>query len=217
MNIKLKNKLVKIVSDYLNDECDISHDFTHAHLVLRNAEAIAKQEKADLDIVTASALFHDIIVYPKNGANTRKSQHDSAELAVRILKTIKEFPSKKIEAVKKCILECSFTQNLSPSSLESKVLQDADLLESTGAISIMRTFASAALMKRRFFDLDDPFCKKRAVEKENQKFAVDLFFLRLLNAGKRIKTKTAKKIATRRTKFLKQFLAELEKEIYEKF
>lgn len=94
-------------------------------------------------------------------------------------------------------------------------MQDADLLESTGAISIMRTFASAALMKRRFFNIEDPFCKKRIIN--NQKFTMDLFFLRLLKAGQRIKTKTAKKIAVRRTKFLKQFLKELEKEIYEKF
>jgi uncharacterized protein len=214
MNIKLKNQLIGIVHQYI-DESDISHDFIHTQLVLRNAEQIAKQEKADRDIVVAAALFHDIIVYPKNSADTCKSQHDSAKLAAKILKTIKEFPAVKIEAVKKCILECSFTQNLPPSSLESKVLQDADLLESTGAISIMRTFASAALMKRRFFNIEDPFCKKRIVN--NQKFATDLFFLRLLKAGQRIKTKTAKKIAVRRTKFLKQFLKELGKEIYEKF
>lgn len=214
MNIKLKNKLMKIVGQHM-DESDISHDFIHTQLVLRNAEQIAKQEKADRDIVVAAALFHDIIVYPKNSADTCKSQHDSAELAAQILKTIKDFPTKKIEAVKKCILECSFTQNLSPSSLESKILQDADLLESTGAIAIMRTFASAALMKRRFFNMEDPFCKKRIVN--NQKFATDLFFMRLFKVKERIKTKAAKKIAARRTKFLKQFLKELEKEIYEKF
>jgi len=46
MNIKLKNKLSDIVHQHM-DENDISHDFIHTQLVLRNAEQIAKHEKAD--------------------------------------------------------------------------------------------------------------------------------------------------------------------------
>ena len=213
MNIKLKNKLIDIAYSYISDE-DIAHDFIHTMLVLRNAENIAKYEKADKDIVVASALFHDVIVYPKNSEKTSESQIDSAKLVEKILKQIEQFPNKKIEAVKRCILECSFTKNLKASSIESKILQDADLLESTGAIAIMRTFASAALTKRCFFDTEDPFCKNREI---SSKFALDLFFSRLLEVEKRIKTKVAKKIVQRRTKFLKQFLKELEREIYEQF
>jgi uncharacterized protein len=70
----------------------------------------------------------------------------------------------------------------------------------------MRTYASAGQMKNPFYNAEDPFCKNR---KPNAlKFALDLFFERLLKVEERMHTKTAKKIAKRRTKFLNIFLKE---------
>ena len=45
------------------------------------------------------------------------------------------------------------------------------------------------------------------------KYSIDLFYTRLLNIKDRIKTKTAKSIAERRTKFLLDFLEEFKKEL----
>lgn len=210
MNKTLRQQLITIAKEKISS-IDVSHDYNHAMQVLSNAEMIAKQENGDLDILVPAALFHDIIVYPKNSVNKLKSQDDSAKAAEAILKTFENYPQQKIQEVATCIKECSFSQGIVPSTLSSKILQDADRLESTGAISIMRTFSSSGQMQRPLYDLSDPFCKKR--EPGNICFGIDLFYARLLKVVKRMNTKTAKKIAKRRTTFLKIFLKELDLEL----
>ncbi len=210
MNTELKNQLIKIAKEKIPDT-DVSHDFKHALRVLLNAERIAKEENGDFDIIVPAALFHDLVVYPKNHPDKHKSQEESAEAAERILNTFGNFPKEKIERVKTCILECSFSKGIIPDLLESKILQDADGLEATGAISIMRTYSSTGQMKRPFYNSEDPFCKNR--EPNASKFALDLFYERLLKVAERMHTETAKKIAKRRTDFLNDFLKEFKLEL----
>ncbi len=210
MNVGLKAKLIKIARQKISD-IDASHDFYHAQRVLTNAEMIAHKEKADMDIIVPAALFHDLIVYPKNHPNRHLSQEESALAAQKILEKLPHYPKKKIEAVKTCILECSFTKGIIPNLLESKILQDSDGLEATGAISIMRTYSSTGQMKRPFYNAEDPFCTKR--EPDSKKYALDLFYTRLLKVEGRMHTKTAKQIAKHRTAFLKTFLKEFKLEL----
>src|SRR3989344_2985380 len=203
----LENKLIEIAKSKITSE-DPSHDIYHTLRVLKNAKYITEKESGDLDIIVASAILHDLVTYPKNDPRSKNEQNESAEAAEKILRSIKEFPQAKIDLVKKSIGICSFSKNIKPEFLEAKILQDADKLEATGAISIMRTFASSGIMKRQFYDLADPFCKNR--EPDNFKYSIDLFYTRLLVVKDRMHTKTGRKIAERRTQFLEEFLIELE-------
>jgi len=92
------------------------------------------------------------------------------------LEKILGYNKEKIPEVEKAIKEHSFNRGVSPESLESKIVQDADRLEATGAIAVMRTFCSAGQMRREFYDLQDPFCEQR----KPGRYALDLFFERLL-------------------------------------
>lgn len=212
MDIKLRNKLVNIAKQRISSD-DVSHDFEHASRVLSNAEIIAKEENADLDVIVPAALFHDLVVYPKNHPDRHKSQEESSDAAEKILNSLDNFPKEKINKVKICILECSFSKGIVPELLESKILQDADGLEATGAISIMRTYSSTGQMKRLFYNPEDPFCKNR--QPNGPKFALDLFYERLLKVESRMHTQKAKSIAKRRTKFLLDFLKEFKIELNE--
>jgi len=133
--------------------------------------------------------------------------------AGEILADVSEYPKEKIPAVQTCIRECSFSKGTPATSLESEVLQDADRLEATGAISIMRTCASSGQMNRKFYDLADPF---REYTKP-VKFAstLDLFYLRLLIVEKTMHTELGKTMARHRTAFLEQFLLQLKQELSE--
>ncbi len=211
MDNKLKNKLIGIAKKYINN--DLSHDFSHAYRVMNLATKIAIAEKADLDIVVPAALFHDIFVY-KGSPKYNVEHEESAKFAGKMLLKIKEYPKEKIEGVVYAIIVCSFSKNIKPKLLEAKVLQDADLLESTGAVSIMRTFGSSTPMHiNSYYDLKDPFCHKR--KPNDRKYSLDLFFTRLLKAGDRMHTKTAKRLALRRNAFLKEFINEIRDEIKE--
>ncbi|HVA82705.1 MAG TPA: HD domain-containing protein [Candidatus Aquilonibacter sp.] len=211
MDTRLRNKLVTLAKKRVKN--DISHSFDHISRVLRISEKIGRTEKADLDILVPAALFHDIVVY-KGTKNQHKEVDESVKIATNILKHINEYPQSKISAVKYAISVCSFSKNITPKTLEAKILQDADLLEATGAISIMRTFGSSTVMgSRSFYAQKDPFSKKR---KPNDKlYSLDLFFTRLLIANSRMHTKSAKTIAKRRTAFLHHFLDELSLELKE--
>jgi uncharacterized protein len=207
----LKNKLIKIAQERQVKD-DPSHDFQHIIRVLNLAEKIGRSVKADQDIIIPAALFHDTIVYRKDMPQSRNESNESADIVGEILSNISEYPQDKIKSVQTCIRQCSFSKGIIPELPESKVLQDADRLEATGAISIMRTFASSGQMGRQFYDPLDPFCKKGTVKFRS---AIDLFYDRLLIVEKTMHTKLAKKMAKKRTMFLKKFLAQLKNELIE--
>lgn len=208
MDTTVRQQLIEIAKENISND-DVSHDVEHSMRVLSNAERIAKEENGDLDIIIPAALFHDLIVYPKNHPDRSKSQEESAEAAEKILKSFPYFSQEKIDKIKICILECSFSKGIIPETLESKILQDSDGLEATGAISIMRTYSSTGQMKRPFYNNEDPFCERRKIGN----YALDLFYERLLKVAERMHTTTAKKIAERRTIFLYDFLKELKLEL----
>lgn len=207
---KLRNELIEEAKKRISSN-DPSHDIEHALRCLSIAERIAKDEKADLEIIIPAALFHDVVIYPKNDPRSKYASDESAELAKKILNNIKDYPKNKIDKVFIAIKQCSFSKGIMPDILEAKILQDADKLEATGAISIMRTFSSTGLMQRPFYHPEDPFCKNR--EPDSHNFAIDLFYTRLLKVEALMHTKMGRKIAKRRTIFLKVFLDELKKEL----
>jgi len=211
MKKTLENKLLDIAKKNQTKN-DPSHDFQHVFRVYKLAAQIGKNENADLDIIIPAALFHDIIVYLKNHPNSKNEAHESAEFAKNTLMKIKEYPKSKISRVCTCIEQCSFSKGITPELLESKILQDADRLEATGAISIMRTFSSCGQMNRPFYEVTDPLCKKSTVKFRS---GIDLFFERLLKVEKGMHTKTAKRMAKHRTIFLNKFLSQTKKELAE--
>jgi uncharacterized protein len=211
MNLSLKNRLIKI-AEKRQVKDDPSHDFEHVRRVLNLAVKIGKSVGADLDIVTAAAIFHDTVVYQKDSPKRRNETKESAKVAGDILKKIKDFPKEKIHSVMTCIKECSFTNGIVPTTLESVVLQDADLLESTGAISIIRTFSSCGHMNRPFYNHEHPLNKEYEVDFSS---GVGLFHRRLLVAHKRLRSKSAKAMAKHRTVFLNKFLSQLRRELRE--
>ena len=164
-----------------------------------------------MDIIIPAALFHDVINYSKDDPRAPLATDESAEFAVNFLSKLDRFPQEKSSAVEYCIKHCSFTKNLSHDTLESKILQDADFLESVGAISLMRTFASGGTMRRAFFHETEPFPITR--ETDPRKYSFDLIYHRLLKVQERMLTETGKKLGEQRTEFLHVFAEQVRKEL----
>ncbi len=192
---------------------DPSHDLNHARRVLGLAERLGRAAGADPDVVVPSALFHDLVIFPKNDPRSARAQDLSAAAAGRILRRTPGYPRPKIAAVEYAIRCCSFSKGIVPDTIEARVLQDADGLEAAGAVSIMRTFASSGQMRRAFYEPSDPFCRRRAPTPKE--FALDLFYARLLVVAGRMHTPLARRLARRRTVFLRKFLAEFARELDE--
>ena len=189
---------------------DPAHDFEHVMRVYHNAQKIVKKEKANLKLVLSAALLHDIVSYPKSSKRSKLSSIDSAKKSKLILKKY-DFTVEEIIVVSDAIKEHSFSQNKIPQTLEGKILQDADRLDALGAIGIARVFATSGSLSRSFYNINDPFCNKR--NPDDDIWAVDHFFNKLLKLESLMNTTSGKIEAKRRTRILKEFLKQLKQEI----
>lgn len=193
------------------DGRDPAHDFHHIMRVYRNAELIGEKEGADMQVLLAAALLHDLVVYPKGSAKSSKSADDSADMAEKILQKY-GYEQETIDKIAYCIRTHSYSKRLVPSTLEGKILQDADRLDAIGAIGIARTFSVGGSEGRTFYNPGDPFYKTKR-EPNDRQWTLDHFQKKLLKLKDSMHTKTARKMAQERTGFMQAFLRQLHKEI----
>ena len=189
---------------------DTAHDFDHIMRVYKNAQQIIKKEKVNETLVLSAVLLHDIASFPKSDKRSKNSSIESAKKAKTILKKY-DFTSDEITIVCDAISEHSFSQKKIPKTIEGKILQDADRLDALGAIGIARVFATGGSLRRPFYNLDDPFCKKRIPD--DKIWTLDHFFEKLLKLEFLMNTNSGKIEAKKRTKILKNFLKQLKHEI----
>ena len=200
----ISNDVKKII------ENDSAHDFEHIMRVYKNAKKLCKQEKVNEKLVLCAVLLHDIVSYPKSDKRSKNSSIDSAKKAIIILKRY-GFTENEITIISDAIREHSFSQKKTPKTIEGKILQDADRLDALGAIGIARVFATGGSLKRPFYNIDDPFCKKRNVD--DKTWTLDHFFQKLLKLEFLMNTKSGKIEAKKRTRILNEYLKQLKDEI----
>jgi len=200
----LKNEVKK------RTENDSAHDFEHTIRVYKNAQKICKKEKANEKLVLSATLLHDVISYPKSDKRSKMSSIESAKKSKKILEKF-DFSKDEITIISDAIRDHSFSQNKIPKTLEGQILQDADRLDALGAIGIARAFATGGSLKRPFYNIDDPFCKRRIPD--DKIWTVDHFFQKLLKLESLMNTKSGKAEAKKRTRILKEFLNQLKQEL----
>ena len=206
--MKVLDSIQKEVKEIMDN--DSAHDFEHIMRVCKNAQKLCKQEKANEKLVLSAALLHDIVSYPKSDKRSKNSSMESAKKSKSILEKY-DFSKEEIAIVSDAIRDHSFSQNKKPVTLEGKILQDADRLDALGAIGIARVFATSGSLRRPFYNIDDPFCKKRTPD--DKTWTMDHFYRKLLKLESLMNTKSGKAEAKKRTKVLKEYLNQLKKEI----
>src|SRR5579872_915379 len=122
------------------EENDSAHDFGHIMRVYKNAQKIGKKENVNMKLVLAAVLLHDVISFPKSDKKSKMSSIKSSILAQRILKN-HGYNKKEIKIISDAIRDHSFSRGMVPSTIEGKILQDADRLDAIGAIGIARAFS----------------------------------------------------------------------------
>lgn len=132
---------------------DPVHGYDHVQRVYHLAEYIAVCERADLEIVLAAVLLHDIEAAQMSENDRRgkgeaklqrqQHQHASSEFAAKILRQ-EGWRPERISAVQHCILSHRFRSGSEqPQTLEARVLYDADKLDAIGAVGVARALAFA--------------------------------------------------------------------------
>src|SRR5919202_5764840 len=191
---------------------DPAHDFCHVMRVYKNAELIGMREGAEMEILLTAVLLHDLVVYPKGSAKSSKSADVSADIAEKLLQHY-NYSGNKIDRICYCIRTHGYSNKLIPSTIEGKILQDADRLDAIGAIGIARTFSVGGSENRSLYNPADPFCKSER-QLDDTQWTLDHIKKKLMILKNSMHTKTAKKIAEERTEFMELFLNQLRNEIY---
>jgi uncharacterized protein len=197
--------------DYFSheDQGDASHDLGHFRRVASVASRIAALEQAPVDalVILAAAYFHDIVNLPKNHPERKFASRYSAEKATKILAEM-DFPNEKLGPVSHAIQAHSFSAQLTPETLEAKIIQDADRMEALGALGIMRTFYVSGRLGTLPYHPADLFAAQRTLD--DKAYALDHFYCKLFKLPGLLQTKGGREIALQRTQVLQQFVDELE-------
>jgi len=207
-NIELCELLVKDV--YLH--FDASHDFQHIERVRENARKISAEEgDVRSDIIELAVLLHDVSDVKYSGPEGKKKEND-------ILNQL-SLSSSNRQWIVDIIESVSFSggQEKTASTLEAKIVRDADRLDAIGAVGIARTFAFGGAKGRRLYDWSEvPRTNMTESQYRNEKTSsVTHFYEKLLLLKDLMVTETGKKLALQRHEFMLAFIDQLKIETSE--
>ncbi len=186
---KIMKKIIASVKQMLIDDeraynahkhpLETKNVWAHVERVIKRAMCIGRQEGANLEILTLAALFHDAGKFRSNKIDSRfeKEEIISARLVEEIL-SMHDFDPAIINQVKSTIIEPYI--NFRFSTLEQKVLFDADILDKTGALSLANFVLKHALNGYTIEDM------------VREKLHVELTYV--YNSPKLIQTRTGKRL-----------------------
>lgn len=200
---------IKYITPLFEKDCS-GHDLDHTLRVYNLSLLILKNEKrGDKEIISLASLLHDVDDYKlfktENNFNART-----------FLKSI-NYNDEKIEEIITIINAVSFKgkDSVILFSIEGKIVQDADRLDALGAIGIARAFAYGGAHNRKLYDLNNKIKKSLSFEeyKSSNSDTISHFYEKLLLLKNMMNTEYGKKLANKRTKFIRKYLKEFYKEI----
>lgn len=189
---------------------DPVHGFDHVMRVLRLAERLAQELGADVDVVRAACLLHDVAGSAPGPENARATHEaDSAAFAAQVLAR-EGWPPEKIDAVTHCIRAHRFRGKEAPETLEAQIVFDADKLDVLGAFGVARTIGYALQAGQPVYA--EPSAEFRAsgqgVPGEPHS-AFHEYLFKLRNVADRLHTEPARAIGRRRADLLHRFFGAL--------
>lgn len=189
---------------------DAAHDASHVRRVVATTRRLANMEQADLTIVLPAAWLHDCVAVAKDSPDRARASQMAAADAGEWLRA-NGYPLEKVPSIEHAIAAHSFSAGISPETLEAQVVQDADRLDSIGAIGIARCFVIGGVMGRPIYDEVEPFPIQR--QPDDSQATVDHFYTKLFKLEAAMQTASGRALAANRTAVMRDFLQQLDDEI----
>ena len=191
-------------------EADAAHDLSHIMRVLKNTKYLTDLENVNSWITVPAACLHDCVPVAKDSAQRAQGSRLAAAAATDFLASI-DFPGGLLTDVSHAIEAHSYSAGIEPRTAEARVVQDADRLDSLGAIGIARCLLVGGRLDRPLCAADDPFCDER--EPDDGRFTIDHFYAKLLKLPATMQTEAGRAEAERRATLMRRYLDDLRAEI----
>lgn len=196
-------------------DSDPAHGFDHVLRVLALAERIARAEGADLEVVRAAALLHDL----GREEEARTGRCHAQLSAARAREVLRGHPPERVEAVAEAIAAHRFREGTPPCTLEAKVLYDADKLDAIGAVGVARAYVCAGMYGQHIWGevpegyADRPAEAGQGDGRDAAHTPVHEFVFKLARLRETLFTATGRRIAEERHQFMVAFFQRLEQEV----
>lgn len=196
---------------------DAAHDFDHLVRVMALADTIAAREGGDLPTIWAAVALHDI-------GQPRELRHGGDHALIGAAMTAEllqdtPFPQIAIPAVQQAIREHRMTSGALPSTLEGRILYDADKIDSLGAIGIGRLYMITGRYNQKVYtpvpaEIEQPVDPARVRQlRRRPDYSPSIEFQLLFgNLSERMATPSGCELARERYAFMEEFFTRLEKE-----
>ncbi len=208
MKEKFEDQLLEFAQQEMTQ--DAAHDISHIKRVVKTAKALCAQEQAKLQVVLPAAYLHDCFTFPKNHPDRAQSSTIAADKAISFLKSI-DYPTSYLDEIHHAIVTHSYSANITPETLEAQIVQDADRLDSLGAIGIARCLYVGQSFNAELYNHEDPFAEHRDLDDKH--YSVDHFYVKLFKLAGTMNTESAKLEANKRTDYMRGFLEQLSTEV----
>lgn len=189
---------------------DAAHDLEHALRVALWTLRCGPELPAPLAV--AAALLHDAVRVPKHHPERPREGERSAEHARERLLAL-GFAAEEADAAAVAIRDHGFSRGAEPEGPLGRALQDADRLDALGAVGLARLFATGAAMGAAFFDPDDPWARRRALDDRAR--SLDHFSTKLLRLPGLMRTDAGRREAETRVRIMRDYLTALGRELEE--
>ena len=198
-----RERLAALAAHAVAADNDGAHDASHLDRVWRNARAImAGHPEADALVVLAACYLHDLVNVPKNDPRRSQASRLSAELARGELRRL-GFPEAKLDAVAHAIEAHSFSAAIPATTLEARIVQDADRLDGLGAVGLARMFYIAGRMGSGLAHDTDPLGVARPLD--DKAYALDHIPVKLARLPGMMQTVAGRRLAEERLALLEDF------------
>jgi uncharacterized protein len=202
----LQTLAAQLLPHALEPSEDGAHDLSHLQRVWHNVQALQREEGGDLPVLLAATLLHDCVAVEKNSPLRSQASRLAADKASTVLAAL-GWPDSEISEVAHAIEAHSFSAKIEAVTLEAKIVQDADRLDSLGLLGVVRTFYVGGRMGSALYDFQDPQAKAR--DYDDSRFCLDHFHTKLLHLANGFQTATGQRMALNRHEKLKSFLENL--------
>jgi uncharacterized protein len=163
-------------------------------------------------VILPATWLHDCVAISKRSPQRAQASRLSADRALVLLQE-HNYPAQYYDAIAHAIQAHSYSANIAPETIEAKIVQDADRLDSLGAVGIARLFLVGGACENAIYHPGEPFNQDR--EMDDKTYIVDHFFTKLLKLAPTFNTEAGRREAEKRTQYMRDYLGQMAVEIGE--
>lgn len=189
------------------------HDWLHIQRVWRISKILQKKEGGNLLLIELAALLHNLMEH-----NYPLYLEEKPLLALHGMMDILQIEGNLRNDIIEIINDSKYkaSETRKPSTVEGRIVQDANWLDSLGAVGVARAFASGGFLGRPMYDPEikvrtkmDNLTYQRG-KKETTSY--NYIFEKSMKVVELLNTDTAKVMAKSRVEFMEKFISEFKKE-----